>query len=82
MRRIALWLTGCIALLAAWAVGHLGYSVVLLPVVMVVMVIIWTDQSGKIVQGIEQAAEIRLRRKKTVRQSETAEWVNLGLNRW
>ena len=48
----------------------------------VVMVMIWRDQNEKIVQNLEQEMEIRLQRKKTVHLSETAEWVNLVINRW
>ena len=48
----------------------------------IAMAIFWREQSSKLVQAVEQEAELRLRRKKTVQQSETAEWMNLAIKRW
>ncbi len=46
------------------------------------MVVIWRDQTNKIIQSAHQETEIKLRRHKTIHQSESAEWVNVALNRW
>ena len=57
-------------------------SPVLLVLLLLAMVVIWRDQAGKILQSAHQETEIKLRRHKTIHQSETAEWVNVALNKW
>ena len=66
----------------SWLIGYLQYSFAVLFILLVAMVIIWRDQSRKIVRDVEQETEIRVKRKKTLQHSETAEWVNLAINRW
>ncbi len=57
-------------------------SVFALVGVVIVVIIVWTDQAKKIAQMTEQEIEMKVRRKKTVQLSESAEWVNLAINRW
>lgn len=71
-----------VGLILAWAIGYYQWSVVFIAIMVAVIVLIWSDQSKKIVLETEQAVEVKLRRKKTLQLSETAEWVNLALNRW
>ena len=51
-------------------------------IVVGVAVLVWWDQGKKIAQAVEQEVEIRVRRKKGVQSSESAEWLNVLLNRW
>ena len=81
-RKHFLWFLTVISLLVSWVIGYFQQSFAMVFLLVVVMVMIWTDQSGKIVQNLEQEMEIHLRRRKTVHHSETAEWVNLAINRW
>ena len=53
-----------------------------LVIVVGVAVLVWWDQGKKIAQAVEQEVEIRVRRKKGVQSSESAEWLNVLLNRW
>ena len=46
------------------------------------MFLIWKEQSKKIELATEQEIEMKVRRRKAMQLSETAEWVNLALNRW
>ena len=57
-------------------------SVLALVGVVIVVIIVWTDQAKKLALITEQEIEMKVRRKKTVHVSETAEWVNLAINRW
>lgn len=66
----------------SWAVGYFKWHWLTVVCVAVAMVMIWSDMSGRIVTATEQEVEMKLRRKKTVQLSETAEWVNLAINRW
>ena len=81
-RRYFLWLVTLTALVGAWAIGYLQYSFGALLVLLVVMVVVWWDQSGRVLHDVEQETEIRVKRQKTMKNSETAEWVNLAINRW
>ena len=62
--------------------GYYKISVLALVVVIIVIIVVWIDQSKKLALITEQEIEMKLRRKKTVQVSETAEWVNLAINRW
>ncbi|XP_064394544.1 uncharacterized protein LOC135341813 isoform X2 [Halichondria panicea] len=82
VRRLSLWCITILSFVLAWAIGHLQVSPVLLVLLLLAMVVIWRDQAGKILQSAHQETEIKLRRHKTIHQSETAEWVNVALNKW
>ena len=57
-------------------------SVLALVGVVIVVIVVWTDQSKKLAVMTEQEIEMKVRRRKTVLLSESAEWVNLAINRW
>jgi Ca2+-dependent lipid-binding protein len=71
-----------ISMLSAWAIGYYGFSIVFLIALVVCMYIFWKDQSHKIAFDTEQEIEMKIRRKKAMQMSETAEWVNHAINRW
>ena len=70
------------AFIVAWLIGYYQYSTVLLGIVLIAMFLIWKEQSKKIELSTQQEIEMKVRRRKAMQLSETAEWVNLALNRW
>lgn len=82
IRRILYVIVTSAAMILAWAIGYYKMSVLALVGVIVVIIVVWIDQSKKLALITEQEIEMKLRRKKTVQVSETAEWVNLAINRW
>ena len=70
------------AFILAWLIGYYQYSTILLGIVLIAMFLIWKEQSKKIELATQQEIEMKVRRRKAMQLSETAEWVNLALNRW
>ena len=82
LRKLLLWVLTILSLLLSWVIGYFQQSFAVVLLLLVAMAIFWRDQSGKLARAVEQETELRLRRKKMVQQSETAEWVNLAIKRW
>lgn len=82
LRKLLLWFLTILSLLLSWFIGYSQQSFAVMILLVIAMAIFWREQSSKLVQAVEQEAELRLRRKKTVQQSETAEWMNLAIKRW
>ena len=81
-RYYLLWGLSLFSLFLAWAIGRIDANPAVLVLLLVAMVILWWDQGGRVLDAIEKQTEMRIRRRKTVQHSESAEWVNLALNRW
>ena len=81
-RYYLLWGLSLFSLFLAWAIGRSDAHPAVLVLLVVAMVILWWDQGGRILEAIEKQTEMRVRRRKTVQHSESAEWVNLAINRW
>ena len=82
LRKLLLWVLTILSLLLSWVIGYFQQSFAVVLLLLVAMAIFWRDQSSKLARAVEQETELRLRRKKMVQQSETAEWVNLAIKRW
>lgn len=82
LQKFELWALTVTCLVLAWAVGYFKWHWIIVVCLVVAMVLIWNDMSKRIIMSTEQEVEVRLRRKKTVELSETAEWINLIINRW
>ncbi|XP_003385799.1 PREDICTED: uncharacterized protein LOC100638002 [Amphimedon queenslandica] len=74
-------LTG-LAMLLAWAIGYWGWSVVFLVGLFLLMTFVWKDLSKRFTAAAQQEIEMTVRRKKALQLSESAEWVNMAINRW
>lgn len=46
------------------------------------MVFVWKDLSKRFTAATQQEIEMTVRRKKALQLSESAEWVNMAINRW
>ena len=69
-------------LVLSWLVGYFKFSWLILIILVVVMALIWHDQSVRLFQLVEQEVEIRMHRKKKHSDVESAEWLNVVFNRW
>lgn len=81
-RYYLLWGLSLFSLALAWAIGRSDAHPAMLGLLVVAMVILWWDQGRRILDSVEKQTEMRVRRRRTVQHSESAEWVNLALNRW
>jgi hypothetical protein len=81
-RYYLLWGLSLFSLGLAWAIGRIDAHPAVLVLLVIAMVILWWDQGGRVLDSIEKKTEMRVCRRKTVQHSESAEWVNLALNRW
>ena len=81
-RYYLLWGLSLFSLGLAWAIGRIDAHPAVLVLLVVAMVILWWDQGGRVLDSIEKQTEMRVCRRKTVQHSESAEWINLALNRW
>lgn len=69
-------------MLLAWAIGYWGWSVIFLVGLFLLMVFVWKDLSKRFTAATQQEIEMTVRRKKALQLSESAEWVNMAINRW
>ena len=81
-RKVCIWLVMAWALVLSWAVGYFKFSWVILVVMVVVMALLWHDQSVRLFQLVEQEVEVRILRKNRHSNAESAEWLNVVFNRW
>ena len=80
--KLVYYITTAIALGLGWAIGCYKWLLFWLGLLAAVMAVLWNEQTKKIARATEQEIEIRLQWKKTQHLLETAEWVNLAINRW
>lgn len=81
-RKVCIWLVMALALVLSWAVGYFKFSWLILVILVVVMALVWHDQSVRLFQLVEQEVEVRALRKKRHNEAESAEWLNVVFNRW
>ena len=82
MQKFSLWSLTILCLMLSWAVGYYKWHWLFVLCLVVVMILLWNDINGRIIAATEREIQVKLRRKKAMQLSETAEWVNLALNRW
>lgn len=81
--RLALTFLLALALVLAWSIAYFNASPALLVLLGVASVAVGMGRWQQVVEGAELEAELRVRQKlRTQVSGETAEWINLGLNRW
>ena len=74
-------LVACV-IISAWALGTLGCSFIWIFCLLFVTFWIWYKKVTSIVEKALRKKETLLLRRRNLRQSETAEWLNFILNRW
>ena len=74
-------LVACV-IIGAWALGTLGCSFIWIFCLLFVTFWIWYKKVTSIVEKALRKKETLLLRRRNLRQSETAEWLNFILNRW
>ncbi|XP_078674088.1 uncharacterized protein LOC144912546 isoform X3 [Branchiostoma floridae x Branchiostoma belcheri] len=72
----------CGVVAAAWLLGSMGVSVAWLVGLCLLLLLVWRGKVQQIVEEAVREEELRVHRKRALRQSETAEWLNFILNRW
>ncbi|XP_035679884.1 uncharacterized protein PYUK71.03c-like isoform X8 [Branchiostoma floridae] len=72
----------CCVVVAAWLLGSMGVSVAWLGGLCLLLLLVWRGKVQQIVEEAVREEELRVHRKRALRQSETAEWLNFILNRW
>ncbi|XP_066279925.1 uncharacterized protein [Branchiostoma lanceolatum] len=72
----------CGVVMAAWVLGSMGVSVAWLIGLCLLLLLVWRGKVQQIVEEAVKEEELRVHRKRALRQSETAEWLNFILNRW
>ncbi|XP_078593526.1 uncharacterized protein LOC144871656 isoform X5 [Branchiostoma floridae x Branchiostoma japonicum] len=72
----------CGVVVAAWLLGSMGVSVAWLGGLCLLLLLVWRGKVQQIVEEAVREEELRVHRKRALRQSETAEWLNFILNRW
>lgn len=79
---LGVYILVCCVISAAWALGHFEYSFLWVFLLISGLFILWKTKLTNIVQNRLYQEEIRIHRKRALRQSETAEWLNFIVNRW
>ncbi len=81
-QQLAVYLFVCVITILAWILGTLDFSFVWIFLLIVVTFMIWWGKLMKLVEDHIKWKELVVHRRRALRQSETAEWLNFVLNRW
>ncbi|KAK2560475.1 Tricalbin-1 [Acropora cervicornis] len=78
--RLSIFVCGVIIL--SWFLGAYGFSLVWAGFIIPLIFTVWYRKNCRILDGRVREAEIKVHRRKALRDEETAEWLNFVLNRW
>ena len=80
--QMVVYLLVCFAIVAAWILGSWQFSFVWTFVIALFTLVIWRSKVLTLTERNLQYRETILHRRRSLRQSESAEWLNFLLNRW
>jgi Ca2+-dependent lipid-binding protein len=80
--QIIVYLIICIVIVIAWILGSWHFSFVWIVGIAFITLIIWCNKVVKLTERNLQYREAALHRRQSLRESESAEWLNFLLNRW
>lgn len=76
------WLFTLAAMSWTWIVGAYGLSLFWLTMPILILWLIWKEQTRLVVVQLANEVNNRLHRQRAFRQAESAEWLNALINRW
>ncbi|XP_063430371.1 uncharacterized protein LOC134712590 isoform X2 [Mytilus trossulus] len=79
---LGVYILVCFVVSASWAIGHYQCSFLWVFLLISGLFVLWKTKLTNIVQNRMCQEEIRIHRKRALRQSETVEWFNFLINRW
>lgn len=78
--RLSLFVCAVVAI--TWFLGAYGFSFVWAGFIIPLIFTVWYRKNCRIIDDRVREAEIKVHRRKALRDEETAEWLNFVLNRW
>jgi len=72
----------CAVVVLTWFLGAYGFSFVWSGFIIPLIFTVWYRKNCRIIDDRVREAEIKVHRRKALRDEETAEWLNFVLNRW
>ena len=73
---------GIVAVVWSYVVGAFGLSFLWLVLPGIILWLVWREQRQLVVDGLVNEISQRLFRQRAFRKAESAEWVNIIVNRW
>ena len=67
---------------ASWTLGVTGFSFIWVFLLIVITFTVWWSKVMTMTERHVRMKEMVMHRKRALRQSETAEWLNFFINRW
>ena len=80
--QLRLSLLVCAVVVLTWFLGAFGFSIVWAGFIIPLIFTVWYRKNCRIIDDRVLEAEIKVHRRKALRDEETAEWLNFVLNRW
>ena len=72
----------CAVVVLTWFLGAYDFSFVWSVFIIPLIFTVWYRKNCRIIDDRVREAEIKVHRRKALRDEETAEWLNFVLNRW
>lgn len=72
----------CAVIVLTWFLGAFGFSFVWVVFIIPLIFTVWYRKNCRVLDGRVREAEIKVHRRKALRDEETVEWLNFVLNRW
>lgn len=72
----------CAVVVLTWFLGAYDFSLVWAGFIIPLIFTVWYRKNCRILDARVREAEIKVHRRKALRDEETAEWLNFVLNRW
>lgn len=81
-QQMVVYLFFCVVIVVAWLLGIYGYSFFWIFGLLGAAFWVWYRKATMLLEHALREKEVVLMRRRNLRQSETAEWLNFILNRW
>ena len=81
-QQILLYLFVAFTMILTWGLGLMEFSFMWTFALIVLTFFVWHSKVMKLVEEHLRYKEVQLHRKRALRHGETAEWLNLVINRW
>ena len=81
-QQMVVYLFFCFVIIASWLLGMYGFSFFWIFLLLGAAFWVWYRKATSLLEQALKEKEVVLMRRRNLRQSETAEWLNFILNRW
>ena len=81
-QQILLYMFISFVVILAWIIGYFQFSFLWVFLLILLTLLVWWNKVISLIEAYVRDKEVEVHRKRALRKSETAEWMNFLVNRW